>query len=100
MLLVTAVSSFLERHVKKTIFNNFLDCGIPNRADSTKRIRGGGKTEIGEYPWQVSLSLYLQVDMSLVVGLAVNLVRCPFGRGCSVTGFAIEFHVVMRIKTH
>ena len=31
----------------------YLDCGIPNREDDN-RIIGGIKTEIGEYPWQVS----------------------------------------------
>ena len=40
-----------------------LDRGIPNKADSSKRIVGGGKTEVGEYPWQVHVTLYFHVIM-------------------------------------
>ena len=31
------------------------DCGNPNRADPNKRIVGGEKAEVGEYPWQVAI---------------------------------------------
>ena len=31
------------------------DCGNPNRADSDKRIVGGEKAEVAEYPWQVAV---------------------------------------------
>jgi len=63
-------------------------CGVPNRVDGN-RIVGGSETEVGEYPWQVSLLMSSSVSNHLCGGSLISsqhvitAAHCTEGRGAS-----------------